>query len=235
MSANAEALRGSEVIGSSHETSLCRTDSACDTNIWNPEDFAREQIRGLVRRVFFATRARPVKQVVFSAAEPHLDVAFICEQVARALAAETSSQVALVDQQQGLEEFGRSPARSRGSAPIKVRSAQMALNLWRVPKDGLGEYSKESGAGHHWLSCLAELRNEFEYAVIHGPPAAVSSEAALLGQMTDGIILVLGAHSTRRATARKIKETLEAAQSRILGTVLSERTFPMPERIYRRL
>jgi hypothetical protein len=46
---------------------------------------------------------------------------------------------------------------------------------------------------------------------------------------------VLGAHSTRRATARKIKETLEAAQARILGTVLSERTFPVPERIYRRL
>jgi hypothetical protein len=236
MSANAEALRGSEVIGSSsRETALPATERACDTNFWNPEDFAREQIRGLVRRVFFATGVRPVKQVVFSAAEPHLDVAFICEQVARALAAETSSQVALVDQQQGLEEFGRSPARSRGSAPIKFRSAQMGSSLWRVPKDGLAEYSKESGTGHHWLSCLAELRNEFEYAVIHGPPAAVSSEAALLGQMTDGIILVLGAHSTRRATARKIKETLEAAQSRILGTVLSERTFPMPERIYRRL
>ena len=31
------------------------------------------------------------------------------------------------------------------------------------------------------------------------------------------------------------KETLEATQSRILGTVLSERTFPVPERIYRRL
>ena len=90
-------------------------------------------------------------------------------------------------------------------------------------------------SGLHWLSHLAALRNEFEFAVIHGPTAGTSSEAALLGQLTDGIILVLGAHSTRRATARQIKETLEAAHCRILGTVLSQRTFPVPERIYRRL
>jgi Mrp family chromosome partitioning ATPase len=111
----------------------------------------------------------------------------------------------------------------------------MAINLWHVPGFGLRECGEEPGTGAYWLSCLAELRNEFEYAVIHAPAAGISSEAALLGQLADGIILVLGAHSTRRATARKIKETLEGAQSRILGTVLSERRFPVPERIYRRL
>jgi Mrp family chromosome partitioning ATPase len=71
--------------------------------------------------------------------------------------------------------------------------------------------------------------------VIHGPAAGLSSEAALLGQLADGIILVLDAHSTRRATALKIKETLQGASSKILGTVLSERAFPVPEGIYRRL
>ena len=41
--------------------------------------------------------------------------------------------------------------------------------------------------------------------------------------------------TTRRIAARKIKETLEAAEARILGTVLSDRVFPIPDRIYRRL
>jgi len=236
MSANAEALRGeSQAISSLRETPVPRSESACDANTWNVEDFAREQIRGLVRRVFFATEARPVKQVVFSAAQPNLDVAFICEQVARTLAAETPSQVALVSRVHGLQEVRHLTAHPHGAASIKSRATQLAPNLWRVPKDDLGDRSKESGTGLRWLSCLAELRSEFEYVVIHGPTAATSSEAALLGQMTDGIILVLGARSTRRATARKIKEGLQAAQARILGTVLSERTFPMPERIYRRL
>jgi hypothetical protein len=122
-----------------------------------------------------------------------------------------------------------------GSAAIKSWATRTAINLWRVPEFGLRERGEESGTGRYWLACLAELRNEFEYAVIHGPVAGISSEAALLGQLADGIILVLDAHRTRRATARKIKETLEGAQSRILGTVLSDRTFPVPERIYRRL
>jgi Mrp family chromosome partitioning ATPase len=103
-----------------------------------------------------------------------------------------------------------------------------------VPKT-LGEVSHGSGPGLHWLRWLEELRNEFEFVVIQGPAAGASSEAALLGQLTDGIILVLDARSTRRAAARMAKETLDAAQCRILGTVLTQRMFPIPERIYRRL
>jgi Mrp family chromosome partitioning ATPase len=46
---------------------------------------------------------------------------------------------------------------------------------------------------------------------------------------------VVSAQRTRRAAARTIKQALEAAHARILGTVLSERTFPVPEALYRRL
>jgi Mrp family chromosome partitioning ATPase len=35
--------------------------------------------------------------------------------------------------------------------------------------------------------------------------------------------------------ARKAKQTLEAANVRVLGTVLNNRTFPIPEKIYRML
>ncbi|MFZ0772311.1 MAG: hypothetical protein WCA49_19110 [Candidatus Sulfotelmatobacter sp.] len=236
MSANANVLRRSAVIGSSaRDTAMPLVEAACEKNTWDPEDFARQQIRGLVRRVFFAGGARAVKQVVFSAVEAHIDVASICEQAAQALALETHSHVALVDPKPEMAKNTHCHLHSRGTASIKSWSTQMAVNLWRVPERGLGECGEESGTGLHWLSCLAELRNEFEYVVIPGPAAGISSEAALLGQLTDGIILVLGAHSTRRAAALKIKETLEGAQSRILGTVLSERTFPIPERVYRRL
>jgi hypothetical protein len=204
------------------------------TNGWNPADFAREQIRGLVRRVFFASGA-PVRQVIFSATEPHTDVAGICDQVGRELAQETRADVAIVGREQQAEQRARPHPRRVGTAAIKSWSVQIGIHLWYVPDLELGEFGHESGSGRHWLSCLADLRNEFEYAVIQGPVAGISSEAALLGQLADGIILVLEAHSTRKATARMIKAMLEGAQSRILGTVLSERTFPVPERIYRRL
>jgi hypothetical protein len=236
MSANADVLQGSELIGSKErETALPQTGVVSEINGFDAENFALEQIRGLVRRVFFAGGGQAMKQVVFSAAEPHTDVGIICDQVGQALALETRADIAIVGRNPCGGETSPVKARYAERAPIKSWSTKIAVNLWRVPESGLRERSEESGTGRYWLSCLAELRNEFEYAVIHGPAAGISSEAAFLGQMADGIILVLRAQSTRGAAARKIKEALEGAQSRILGAVLSERMFPVPERIYRRL
>jgi len=203
-----------------------------ETTAWNPEDFAREQIRGLVRQVFFSSRIPPVKQVVFSAAEPHTDVASICEKVGWALALETSASIAIVScAGQTLTvnwDHGR-------ISPVKSRSTHVAGNLWRVWGVGSHDGEEEFRSARYWLAGLSALHNEFEYAVIHGPPAGSSSEASLLGRLTDGIVLVLQAHSTRRATARKIKQALEAEEVNVLGTVLSERTFPIPTGLYRRL
>jgi hypothetical protein len=237
MSANVEVLQGSGVMEPSiQERAALRVEVARQTSDWNPEDFAREQIRSLVRRVFFASGAPPVRQIVMSATEPHTDLRSICDQVGGALALETHAEVAIVGQDIRAVEVGLAHARRcTPKVPIKSWATRTANNLWHVPEFWLRERGEEPGTRRYWISRLAELRSEFEYSLIHGTSAGTSSEAALLGQLTDGIILVLDAHSTRRATARKIKEALESAQSRILGTVLIGRTFPVPERIYRRL
>ena len=53
--------------------------------------------------------------------------------------------------------------------------------------------------------------------------------------VSDGVVLVLEANSTRRVAARKAQQAVEAANVRVLGTVLNNRTFPIPEKIYRLL
>jgi hypothetical protein len=180
---------------------------------WNPEKFAREQIRGLVRQVFFAEGPRPVRQAVFSAVEPETDVWNICRRVAEALALETTGRVAV----------------ARRNRPVSVRRG----SLWTVqPGESASDATVVASELH---SYLRGLRAEFEYSIVEGPPAGESHEAAAMAQFADGIILVLSAQRTRRATARKIKESLETTQVRILGTVLSDRLFPVPEAIYRRL
>jgi Mrp family chromosome partitioning ATPase len=82
---------------------------------------------------------------------------------------------------------------------------------------------------------IRNLSDEFAYVVISAPPIGLYGDAALLGQVVDGVVLVLEANSTRRVTAKKAKQALEAANVRILGMVLNNRTFPIPERIYRLL
>lgn len=233
MSASANGLRDPDPVDVPQETLRPHAAVFGEKAVWNPEDFAREQIRGLVRQIFFSSRISPVRQVVFSAAESQTDVASICERVGWTLAQETSASIAIVDCEQQTPPV---EVRDRGRiSPMKSRSTHIASNLWRVWGVGSLAGEEEFRSTRYWLSGLAELRSEFEFAVIHGPPAGTSSEAALLGQLADGIVLVLGAHSTRRVTAKRIKETLDAAEVTILGTVLSERTFPIPTGIYQRL
>jgi len=57
----------------------------------------------------------------------------------------------------------------------------------------------------------------------------------LLGQIADGVILILESMVTRRETARTAKENLAAANVKILGAVLNNHTFSIPETLYRRL
>jgi hypothetical protein len=214
---------------------------------WNPESFAREQIRGLVRQVFFSHAARPVRQVVFSTVDAETDVRGICRQVGEALALETVGSVAVAgsyprvihageiherSQQEITEQDRTKQATKNESAALRQAASRLRGNLWLVPPAASSGDTVPTASLH---SHLCDLRREFEYSIVECPPAGASHEAAAMAQLADGIILVLSAQRTRRATALKVMRTLEAVQARILGTVLSDRVFPIPERIYRRL
>ncbi len=205
---------------------------------WNPEDFAREQIQGLVRQVFFSSAERPVRQVLFSAAEAQTDVENLCWRVGEALSLETSGDIALVGEYpQALRDAGNHAKEMENSVEESGRGVRQAATrvgpkLWVVPPAGK---AKEQVATALLRSYLAGIRSQFEYSIVVGLPVAESNAATAMAQVADGIVLVLSAHHTRRITARKMKDKLVGAQARLLGTVLSDRTFPIPERIYRRL
>jgi hypothetical protein len=213
--------------------------SVVEAGGWTPEKFGREQIQGLVRQVFLSNMGRPVRQVVFSALEPETDVKHICRQVGEALAVETMGRIAVVGGYPQVLPEGETSKPEMGERSAKDESAQVRRgairvrgNLWLMPSQ---ETDGERGATAWLHSYLDTMRREFEYSIVEGPPAGESNEAMAMAQLADGIILVLSARHTRRITARKTKEMLEAAQVRILGTVLSDRVFPIPHGIYRRL
>ena len=82
---------------------------------------------------------------------------------------------------------------------------------------------------------IDDLRKDFTYILIDAPPLNEYAEASLFGRMADGLVLVLEAHDTRRETAQKAKEMLDAGGVPVLGAVLNKRTYPIPESLYRRL
>jgi hypothetical protein len=205
---------------------------------WSSEKFAREQIRGLVRMVFSASAPKPVRQVVFSAVDASTDVRNLCMSVADTLAAETLGDIAILggyaqivrDDTHAPEYSGRVD-KNRG-ASLHQTASHIRSNVWQLP---VRQGSMNCVPASSTNTYLGEIRREFEYSIIAAPSAQESGEALAMSQFADGIILVLSAQSTRRATARRIKDQLDQSHVRLLGTVLGDREFPIPTGLYRRL
>lgn len=215
-----------------------REESARRRAYWNPEQFADEQIRSLMRQVFFSSVTPLARQVVFSAVERETDVRSICRRVGEALAAETNGDVAVVADYSQISSGEMDRSESTGYAeenritPLREVGTRVRNNLWLVPARENGAHGASTASLHGYLG---QIRREFEYSIVAGGQGSESTDAITTAQFADGLILVLSAQYTRRVAARRVINTLDAARVRLLGTVLSDREFPIPERIYRRL
>ena len=77
-----------------------------------------------------------------------------------------------------------------------------------------------------------DLVREFDYLLIDSPALSVCNDAVVLGGASDGVVMGLKANSSRRESAKRALDELQAAKVRVLGAVLNQRTFPIPESIY---
>jgi len=208
---------------------------------WDLESFAEDQIRGLVRELYL-TGSQPSRQVVFSAIDEETEISALCRRVAETLSESASGTTCLVDANLQNRRVSTPEGQSflihsdqQRFGWLRDLSLQLSGNLWHMPAEVfLGEPADRRSAS--WLrSRLAELRLEFDSLVLQAPAAGKTNQAAQVARLCDGLVLVLKANSTRRASAQKVKEMLDAAHVRLLGTVLCERKFPIPSAIYKRV
>jgi hypothetical protein len=205
--------------------------------------FTREEVLRLVQRLFLATDGKGrngPRRVVFCGIDETEGSNLLCARVSRSLASQVESHVCVVDANVRVPtsqlfevEQADSAAVSQSGITNKLLQ-QIAGNLWLVS----GHSVAPSGATpslHQVRAWIQSLGEEFSYVLISAPPIGLYSDAALLGQWADGVVLVLEANSTRRVAARKAKQALDAANVHVLGTVLNNRTFPIPEKVYRLL
>jgi Mrp family chromosome partitioning ATPase len=122
------------------------------------------------------------------------------------------------------------------SGPIQNFAQQITEPyLWMMPSGKAAAQMRFPAMADGLRVRMEELRNVFRYVVIHSGPLRLETGAMLLSRWTDGVVLVVEANATRRDAARRVKEILDAAGVSLLGVVLNNRTFPVPEAIYRRL
>jgi Mrp family chromosome partitioning ATPase len=208
-------------------------------------DVAREEVAKLVQSIFLTSREGSApRAVAFCGIGRGDSTSWICSQVALAVAAQEVGSVCAVDANlhaPGLHSFLGTPNHSglaeavRQVGPIrKFVAVGPRTNLWVLPA-GAETDPDLLLISQRLRERVVELRAEFDFLVVDAPPAGRANDAIVLGGLLDGVVLVVGAHSTHREAARKAKGTLEKGNVRLLGTVLNGRTFPIPDALYRRL
>lgn len=209
------------------------------------ESLAREEVFKLIQRVFLMPGPSARQVVVFSGVNGDNGCTSVCARAAQTLASQVKGSVCVVDanlRSPSLHHyFGVGNLKGFAEAllhshPIRDVAQQLAgSNLWCVPSGTASPDPHALLMPDRMRPWIGELRRQFDYVLIAGEPFSVHTDAISLSQFTDGVVLLVEADSTRRDTARKIKSSLETANIPLLGVVLNNRQFPIPESIYRKL
>ena len=204
-------------------------------------DLFEEEILRLVQAIFLPANGRASRHVVFCGVDGESGSSSVCASTARALVSNVARPVCLVDANVRLPRLSSVLGIdalvpfSGKSTSIREQCVKIGDNLWfagtYLMSDDRGSLLALDGLKQR----LAQLQGAFEYLLVDAPGTLVGGDAALLGQLADAAVLVVEANKTRKLPARKAKETLDAAGVQVLGTVLNNRTFAIPEAIYRRL
>jgi len=209
------------------------------------EGMARDEVTKLVHRLFLLAGAEGPRRVVFTGTESGNGTTWICAHASEILASQVAESVCVVDcnlrspalhEQFGVENHSGLADALRGEGPIRQYAQQLSRpNLWLVTSGTTPENAQELVTSDRMRIRISELRAEFDYVVFDVGALNTCNHGPVLGNLSDGLVLVLKANSSRRDSTRETIQDLQASNVRVLGAVLNQRTFPIPDEIYNRL
>ena len=181
------------------------------------------ELTSLVRQLFFTSDHRT--RIFFAAVDRDSAISDLCERLGRIIATDGNTNVAVVHGA-AFQSRVADLANDVSKLPERTSATHLAENLWRVP---FGVFEAESENATAENAPLAS----FHYSILG---AYIGDFAAPpFCRSCDGAVLVVNANYTRREAALQAKETLLNWNVELLGAVVVNRAFPVPEAIYRRL
>jgi Mrp family chromosome partitioning ATPase len=197
-----------------------------------PRQLASDLMAGLVQRVFLQPEQKSPRMVVFAAIDHGNGCSLIAASVARALTVSVPGAVCLV------EANFRSPALPRmlGTTNYQgftdalleqgcIRSFMKPMGngcLWLLSSGPIAADSPKLLAADRARARFVELRAEFDFVIVDAPPLSRYADAIALGQLSDGIVLVLEAGSNRQDAALAAVQYVRSSRIQVLGAVLNK-------------
>lgn len=208
---------------------------------------SRTEIEKVVNRLCRGSSAMGSKVIVFTALEASSGCSWICAHSGDLLAASADATVCLVDanlrsptmhshlglpNRNGLADLITDSSLKVKTVASTVQGSDLSLvtSGSAPPEDAEGLVQSD-----RMRDRVDELRSCFNFVLIDAPPVSICNDALALGQLADGMILVLRAGVTRRDVGRRLTEELRASGVKLLGAILNDYRSPLPPSLERLL
>lgn len=131
----------------------------------------------------------------------------------------TQHQLFHVSQEVGLSEVLQHELEWRNAVRPSVVDGLSLMTSGHCP-----ENPAELLSGDVLPRLLAEARKEYDFVIVDSPPVLAVSDPCNISPHADGMLLVVRMQKTKRATARRLQETLQAHGVRVVGTIANDFT-----------
>jgi Mrp family chromosome partitioning ATPase len=208
-------------------------------------DIDADELTSLVQRLFLPGGAqRPIRSMLFAAVGSDAASASVCVGTGSALARHTAASICIVDadlRSPSLDAaFGVTAEKGLsnvllGECTVTSCVTRLRDNLWLLSAGSSRAGSVGALTASGFAAQLRELQHSYAHVLVNVSGAAAHRDLMALAPVVDGVVLVIDSVTSRRETARRVADELKTARIHVLGAVLTNRTFPIPPSLYRRL
>jgi capsular exopolysaccharide synthesis family protein len=198
-----------------------------------------EEYRRLAASLHLTQKEKGLRSLIVSSALPRDGKSLTSTNLALTLSESYKRRVLLIDADFrrpslhrifGLPNVGGLAEGLRGDGPIALPFVQLTNYLTVLPA-GVSDNSPVAGlTSERMRSVVLDVQERFDWVIVDTPPVGLISDASLLANLVDGVLLVIGAGSTPFDAITRAVE--EFGRERIIGVVLNRVVDNLPTKRY---
>jgi len=197
-------------------------------SLTNPKSSIAEQFRTVRTSIQFSSVDKDLQSVVVTSPNPEEGKSTITANLA-VVFAQQGKRVLLIDADLrkptvhytfDLENhIGLTNILTKQATLEKSVKTTRQENLWILTSGPIPPNPSEL-LGSRGMNALLEIaKNEYDLIILDSSPVLAVTDAQVLSNSTDGVVLVISSGITQKDSAKKAKELLESAKAKILGVV----------------
>jgi len=203
----------------------------------DPKSIAAECCRSIRTNILFMSPDRPLRTMVITSPSPQEGKTTTAINLGVTMA-EAGGRVLIIDTDMRRPRLHRSfgVPNQVGISTIMVGKATIeeavkrtdVPNLFVLPCGPIPPNPSELLHTDRFASVLAECAKLYDRVILDSPPTSAVTDPAVLGNLSDGVVLVVKAGETTRDSAMHARRQLAGAKARLFGVVVNAIDFSNP-------